>query len=258
MFDVHVHFNSNEIYDELETNIKEIKETFNANYKAIVVGYDDKSNQRVIELINKFDFMYGAIGIHPSDCKNYDFSMLEKIKNEILENKKIVAIGEIGLDFYWDKNKNVQELQRIWFEKQIELAKELNLPIEIHTRDAIQETFDIIKESKFKNNIILHCYNASIEITKEYLKMDNVYFSFGGVLTFKNSINVKNAFLMIPNDRILIETDAPYLSPVPYRGQLNRPVYIKETLKYMAELKKMSVEELEEILDSNAKTVFKI
>ena len=156
------------------------------------------------------------------------------------------------------KEENIKELQRIWFKKQIELASELKLPIVIHTRDAVQDTYDILKDSSFKYPIILHCYNNSLEMTKLYLKMENVYFSFGGVLTFKNASNLREIIKVIPLNRILIETDAPYLSPVPYRGKLNLPEYIFLTLKEMSNILNINEISLNNILTNNAKKVLNI
>ena len=244
MFDVHVHFNSNEIYDELETNIKEIKETFNNNYKAIVVGYDDKSNQRVIELINKFDFMYGAIGIHPSDCKNYDFSMLEKIRNEILENKKIVAIGEIGLDTDGDFL-----LQREKFIRQIELANFLRLPIIIHSKNSNERVLKIIKYIYPQYGFVFHCFQPDIDIAKEIIKLGG-YLSFATPITRINARKSLEVIKLTPIEKILIELDYPYMSIDPINdGQ--------RVFNRIKELKRYSHDDLEKQLDENAKRLFR-
>ena len=234
MFDVHTHLNSDEYNSNLDELLKNTAK-LDDNCYFLVSGYDLGSSIKSAELSKKYKNIYSSIGIHPSDCKRYRFDVLEDIKKLALD-KKVVAIGEIGLDYYWDKEENIKELQRIWFKKQIELANELKLPIVIHTRDAVQDTYDILKDSSFKYPIILHCYNNSLEMTKLYLKMENVYFSFGGVLTFKNASNLREIIKIIPLNRILIETDAPYLSPVPYRGKLNLPEYIFLTLKEMSNI----------------------
>lgn len=257
MFDVHVHYNCKEIKDNINEELEICNNTFN-NYFAIIPSWDFDSSKEAINISNNFKNLYACIGIHPSDCKRFEFDVLEKLKNLALNNKKVVSIGEIGLDFYWDKEKNIQDLQRIWFKKQIDLANELKLPIEIHTREAIQSTYDILSTYNVNVAVILHCYNASLEITKLYLKFKNIYFSFGGVLTFKNATNLKEIIKIIPLDRILIETDAPYLSPAPYRGKQNKPVYILETLKVMSELLNIELNKLENVLTNNAFRVFNI
>lgn len=256
MFDVHTHLNSDEYNSNLDELLKNAAKLDN-NFYFLVSGYDLDSSIKSVELSKKYKNIYSSVGIHPSDCKRYSFDVLEDIKKLVLD-KKVVAIGEIGLDYYWDKEQNIKELQRIWFKKQIELASELKLPIVIHTRDAVQDTYDILKDSSFKYPIILHCYNNSLEMTKLYLKMENVYFSFGGVLTFKNASNLREIIKVIPLNRILIETDAPYLSPVPYRGKLNLPEYIFLTLKEMSNILNIDEISLNNILTNNAKKVLNI
>ena len=172
----------------------------------------------------------------------------------LFNNEKVVCLGEIGLDYYWVKDLEERERQKEMFIYQLGLAKDKNLPTSIHIREATQDALDILKEHA-KTPFVLHCFNASEEILNEYLKL-NCYFAIGGVVTFKNATNLQEVVKKIPLDRLLIETDAPYLSPVPYRGKLNEPKYIKETLQFIADLRGMSFEELDKITTENAKKVF--
>lgn len=256
MFDVHTHLNSDEYNSNLYELLERVYKIDQHSY-FLVSGYDLESSFKSVELSKKYNNIYSSVGIHPSDCKRYEISDLEKIK-ELAIDKKVVAIGEIGLDYYWDREEKIKELQRFWFKEQIKLANNLNLPIVIHSREAIQDTYDILNEASFQLPIILHCYNNSAEMTKLYLKMENVYFSFGGVLTFKNANNLREIIKLIPLNRILIETDAPYLTPVPYRGKLNLPEYIFFTLKEMAKIFGVEEDKLNNILTENAKRIFNI
>lgn len=251
MIDTHSHINMIEglSLDEI------IKNAFdNGIDKIIVPSAYPADMENIMDLVNKYDNVYGMLGIHPSEVKSWDDSFIEKIKN-YAKNSKIAAIGEIGLDYYWDKSFN--DLQKEVFIKQIKLANELNLPIDIHDREAHKDTYDIIQEHNNGSKVIMHCFSGSVEFARECVKA-GFYLGIGGVVTFKNAIKMKEVAKDIPLERILLETDAPYLTPVPFRGKENQPAYVKYVSEEIASLRGISVEEVAQITTENAKTVFNI
>lgn len=251
MIDTHSHINMIEglSLDEI------IKNAFdNGIDKIIVPSAYPADMENIMDLVNKYDNVYGMLGIHPSEVKSWDDSFIEKIKN-YAKNSKIAAIGEIGLDYYWDKSFN--DLQKEVFIKQIKLANELNLPIDIHDREAHKDTYDIIQEHNNGSKVIMHCFSGSVEFARECVKA-GFYLGIGGVVTFKNAVKMKEVAKDIPLERILLETDAPYLTPVPFRGKENQPAYVKYVAEEIASLRGISVEEVAQITTKNAKTVFNI
>lgn len=251
MIDTHSHINMIEglSLDEI------IKNAFdNGIDKIIVPSAYPADMENIMDLVNKYDNVYGMLGIHPSEVKRWDDSFIEKIKN-YAKNSKIAAIGEIGLDYYWDKSFN--DLQKEVFIKQIKLANELNLPIDIHDREAHKDTYDIIQEHNNGSKVIMHCFSGSVEFARECVKA-GFYLGIGGVVTFKNAVKMKEVAKDIPLERILLETDAPYLTPVPFRGKENQPAYVKYVAEEIASLRGISVEEVAQITTENAKTVFNI
>lgn len=251
MIDTHSHINMIEglSLDEI------IKNAFdNGIDKIIVPSAYPADMENIMDLVNKYDNVYGMLGIHPSEVKSWDDSFIEKIK-DYAKNSKIAAIGEIGLDYYWDKSFN--DLQKEVFIKQIKLANELNLPIDIHDREAHKDTYDIIQEHNNGSKVIMHCFSGSVEFARECVKA-GFYLGIGGVVTFKNAVKMKEVAKDIPLERILLETDAPYLTPVPFRGKENQPAYVKYVAEEIASLRGISVEEVAQITTENAKTVFNI
>ena len=198
-----------------------------------------------------YDNIYASIGIHPSDVQKEDNDL--SWIYELAKDKKVVAIGEIGLDYYWDKSYN--DLQIEWFKKQIEIAKDLDLPIVVHCRDASQDCFNIVKEYGSGKGVI-HCYSGSFEMAKEYIKL-GYYLGIGGVVTFKNS-HLGETIERIGISYIVSETDAPYLAPVPYRGKTNEPAYIYEIVQKISEVVGLNFEEVEKRLEENTYKLFKI
>ena len=194
------------------------------------------------------------LGVHPTEARDWTDDLIEKIK-EYSKHSKIVAIGEIGLDYYWDKSFN--DIQKEVFIKQIKLANELNLPISIHDRDAHKDTFDILKEYNRCSDIIMHCFSGSVEFAKECIK-EGWYIALGGVITFKNAVKMKDVAKEIPLEKLLIETDAPYLAPVPHRGEENQPAYIKYVAEEIAKIKGITFEEVDKATTKNAIKVFNI
>lgn len=255
LFDNHAHLDDEKFNKDRETLIKEISEEIEYFISA---GYSLEGSKSAIKLANKYDFIYATCGISPNDIPQTEeelWIMISEIKKLVHENRKVVAIGEIGLDYYW--NKENKELQKKAFIKQIELANDLNLPIVIHTREAVMDTIEFLKQNPVKNKGVFHCCPLNRELIKEALKM-GFYISFAGPITFKNSKNAEEIIEMVQNDKILIETDSPYLSPEPLRGKRNDPRNVKYIAQKIAEVKKISVEEIAEITNKNARTIYNI
>ncbi|MDU2673869.1 MAG: TatD family hydrolase [Clostridium sp.] len=234
IFDTHAHYDDEAFDEDREEVLKQIQE-------AGVIGVlncacSRKSLTTTNDLTLKYDFIYGALGIHPSDAYDYN----EEVKDEIIEkvkaNNKILAIGEIGLDYYWDENPD-RETQKKVFREQMELAKELNLPVVIHDRDAHKDTLDIMKEYPSVKGIV-HCFSGSVEFAKECVKL-GYYIGITGVVTFKNAKKIIEVVDAIPLDRLLVETDCPYMAPIPNRGKRNKSDYIEYIIEQVAEIKKI-------------------
>lgn len=246
MVDTHCH-----LFKEYYDNIDEIVSNMKDNY-IIVSGSDEESNKEVMELIEKYPNVFGTIGIHPSSVNNISKKDLDFIEKNI-SHPKIVAIGEVGLDYHYDKD-NIEKQKEI-FIKQIKIAKDNKKAIVIHSRDSIEDTYNILKENINKEKIILHCYSSSYEMAKRFLEF-NVMFGIGGVLTFKNSKTLKEVVEKIDIEYLLLETDSPYLSPEPLRGLKNQPINITFVAQKIADLKKISLEEVLKTTTDNAKSQF--
>ena len=210
-----------------------------------------ESSLTSIELSEKYDYIYAAVGVHPHEVKNMKDSDIEGLR-KLSTHKKVVAIGEIGLDFYYDLSE--RDVQRFWFKKQLELSKELDLPVIIHSREASQETFDIIKQSGVNKGVI-HCYSGSAQMALDYVNM-GFYIGIGGVITFSNAKKLIEVAEKVPLDKILIETDCPYLSPVPNRGKRNDSRNLLYVVEKLAEVKKMEPSTVSNVTKDNAKMLF--
>ncbi|MBU5214761.1 TatD family hydrolase [Heyndrickxia oleronia] len=253
LFDTHVHLNDSQ-YD---LDLKEvIQNAQNAGVKKmVVVGFDRPTINRAMELIETYDFLYASIGWHPVDAIDMTDEDLIWIE-ELTKHPKVVALGEMGLDYHWDKSP--KEIQKEVFRKQIRLAKKVKLPIVIHNREATQDIVDILKEEDAQEvGGIMHCFSGSPEIARECINM-NFYISLGGPVTFKNAKKPKEVALEIPLNRLLIETDCPYLAPHPYRGKRNEPAYVKLVAEQIAEIKGISFEEVAKQTSLNANKLFGI
>lgn len=251
IFDTHSHYND-EKFDVDRDYI--LNENFKNGVTGVVcAGYDVESSELAIELSTKYPYMYTTCGISPNDIDKIVDNSLEKIE-QLAKNKKVVAIGEIGLDYYW--NKENKDLQKEIFIKQIEIANKLNLPIVIHTRDAVMDTLEILKKYKVINFGIFHCCPLNIELVKEALKL-GFYISLSGNITFKNA-KPEEIIKYIPIDKILVETDCPYLSPEPNRGKRNDSSNIKYIIKKISEIKNIPEEEIAKKTYENAKKIYKI
>ena len=255
-FDSHSHYNDEKFDEDRDTIIEEIHKS--DVEKFVSAGYSLEGSKKAIELSQKYDFIYATCSIHPSEIPQTEqelWKQLVKIKEMAKINKKVVGIGEIGLDYHW--NKDNIELQKKAFIEQINIANELNLPISIHTRDAIDDTIEIIRNYKVNKNGVLHCCPFNRELVKQGLQA-GYYIAFGGTSTFKNSKNANEIIEMVPMDKVLIETDSPYLSPEPLRGKRNDPRNVKYMAKKIAEVKRITLEEVASVTYKNAKDVFNI
>lgn len=219
----------------------------------IVPSYDDKSIFEVDELVKKYPDVYGYVGVFPEEVKCFTDKTLSDMEKIIKSNNKIIGIGEIGLDYYWDKS--FIDLQKEVFIKQIEFANQMNLPINVHCREAYFDTLNILKEHNKNSKVIMHCFSGSLEFAKECIKQ-GIYIAIGGVVTFKNAVKVKEVAKSIPLEYLLLETDDPYLTPVPYRGKENQPSYVKYVVQEIANLRGIASEEIEYVTTINAKNIF--
>lgn len=255
IFDTHIHLNDKKIYENLDFYIQD---ALNKGVKKFLcVGYDLESSKIAIEIANKYHEVYASIGIIPTEYKQFNDDSINNLRKLMDKSNKIVAIGEIGLDYYWEKEESVRILQKKIFIEQIELANELNLPISIHCRDAYKDTLDILKEHTCIKKGIMHCFSGSLESAKEFIKLGYLI-AFGGVLTFKNSIKTKEVLQNIDLKDVVFETDAPYLAPTPFRGKINIPSYIVETVKYASSLLNCPKETLEDITYKNSLRILNI
>jgi TatD DNase family protein len=253
LFDTHVHLNAEQFKEDREEVIKRASEA-GVEYM-VVVGFDRQTIKDAIEIADKFPNIYAAVGWHPVDAIDMTDEDLLWIE-ELASHPKVVALGEMGLDYHWDKSP--KDIQKEVFRKQIALAKKVKLPIIIHNREATEDIVEILKEEHAEEvGGIMHCFSSTPEIALECIQM-NFYISLGGPITFKNAKEPKEVAKIVPNDRLLIETDCPYLAPHPYRGKRNEPAYIRLVAEKIAELKGISLEELGKITTENAKKLFGI
>lgn len=221
----------------------------------INVGASIETTKNTVALTEKYPFVYGAAGVHPSDTGELNEEKLGWLKEQCAL-PKIVAVGEIGLDYYWDEPD--REIQKKWFERQLELAKEVKLPVIIHSRDAAKDTLDIMKAAHAEETGgVIHCFSYTKETAAEYLKMDYC-FGIGGVVTFQNAKKLKEAVEYIPIEKILLETDSPYLAPVPYRGKRNSSLHIPLIAEAIAEIKGMDYDKVIERTTENARRLFRV
>ena len=253
MIDSHCHLDHEPMFSDLKNVIIRSKE--NGLEKILSICTTNDSFKKIIEII-KFDpIIYGTFGIHPHET-DFDKTTRKEIIKNVNSHEKIIAIGESGLDFYYSHSSKDQQISS--FKYHIEASIELNVPIIVHSRNAEKETFDILsiyKDSKPK--ILMHCFTGSTEFAHKLLSLD-CYFSASGIITFKNSVDLKNTFKLIPNNKLLIETDSPYLSPVPFRGKKNEPSFIKYILEKLAEIKDSELKDIEKITNNNFNKLFNL
>jgi len=250
-FDTHAHLDDEQFTEDRVDVISRLRE---AGVELVInVGCNMQSSLKSVEITKEYDFIYGAVGIHPHDASDLNEESLGQLR-ELAREPRIVAVGEIGLDYYYDYSP--RELQKKCFREMIGMAKELKLPIIIHDRDAHEDTLKIVKEEK-ANEVggVFHCYSGSWEMAKEVMKL-GFYMAIGGAVTFKNAKKVVEVAQEIPLDHLLIETDCPYLAPVPYRGKRNEPAYVSKVAERIAEIKGISIEEVAKATLENGKRLF--
>ena len=249
LVDTHAH-----IYDkQFKPDFDEIIDRISKELEFIVsIGYDLESSEKSVNLAEKYPFIYGVVGVHPTDIKKYSDTVERKLE-ELARNEKVVAIGEIGLDYHWMEDP--KEEQEEIFRRQMELSRRVGLPVVIHTRDAMEDTVKILEDYKDVGGI-MHCYPGSYETAEKLI--DRYYFGIGGVVTFKNNKVTKETVKKLPIEKIVIETDCPYLTPEPFRGKRNEPVYVRYIAEEIARIKEMPLEKVIEITTGNAKKVYNI
>lgn len=251
IFDTHAHYDD-EAFDE---DREELLNSLKAQGVGMVVnvGASIASTKTTLKLMNQYPFIYGALGVHPSDTAELTEGDMEWLKEQF-HNPKAVAVGEIGLDYYWDEPE--KEIQQKWFERQLQLAKEVKKPVSIHSREAANDTLSIMKNAHAEEiGGVIHCFSYGKEMAREFLNLD-FYFGIGGVLTFNNGKKLKEAAAYIPMDKILLETDCPYLAPVPYRGKRNNSTYLTYVVQELARIKGLSDEDVIRITRENGRRLF--
>ena len=246
LVDTHCHI-FREYYDDIDDVIKRAID--NDVGMIIVNGFNMKSNKEVLQLIKKYDIVYGALGIQPEELDDYSEENLNFIENHIMDDK-VVAVGEIGLDYHYDIDK---EKQKELFKRQLEIAEKYHKPVIVHSRECIQDTYNILK--MFRINGIMHCYSGSVEMAKEFNKI-GFLLGIGGISTFKNARKLIDVIKEIDLEYIVLETDSPYLAPVPFRGMKNEPAYIKVILEKICKIKSLSYKEAQRVTTSNVMRLF--
>ena len=251
MIDSHCHLDHEPLINDLQNVIQRSKNV--GIEKLLTISTSFESFNRVKDIVNLDDIIYGTIGIHPHEA-NSDIITSDEIVNNLNENPKIIGIGETGLDFFYNNSDKEKQIKS--FYKHIEASIKSNVPLIIHSRDAEKETFEILNEYKNKNlKILMHCFTGSLEFANK-LQSLNSYFSASGIITFKNSVDLQETFKFIPLEKLLIETDSPYLAPVPNRGKKNEPSYVKYTAEKLAFIKEVSIEHLIKSTSTNFNNLF--
>lgn len=254
LIDSHCHINDPVYENNPEAYVKEALD--NGISLMLVVGYDLKSSKKAVEIAEKFENVYAAVGIIPAEVKNAKHSDLKEIE-KLLVSKKVIAIGEIGLDYYWDKEDSLKNNQLIYFEKQIDLANKHHLPVSIHCRDAYEDCYMTLKHHPVKKLGIIHCYSGSFEMSRLFTELGYLL-GLGGTCTFKNAIKPKEVAKHVDRNKYVLETDAPYLAPTPYRGELNHSKYLPLVRDEIAELKGIDPKEVEEDTNRNFNKLFNL
>ncbi len=250
LVDSHAHLDNEAFNEDREQVIERIKEEMEF---VVNIAFDLESSKKSVEFANKYDFIYATIGFHPVDIEGYTDEAEKELENLAKNNKKVLAIGEIGLDYHWMTTP--KEQQQEIFRRQLDLATKLDLPIVIHSRDAMEDTVKILKEYPDVKGIF-HCYPGSVETAKQLV--DRFYLGIGGVLTFKNAKKLVEVATDIPLDRLILETDCPYMAPTPFRGKRNEPIYVKYVAEKIAQLKNISYEEVAKATVENTKKAYRM
>ena len=254
IFDTHAHYDDEQFDEDREKLLLSLKE--NNIGRVVNIGANIQSTKSTVALTKKYPFIYGAVGVHPSDAGEMNEEVLAWLKS-LTDLDKIAAVGEIGLDYYWDKEEDVRENQKRWFIRQLQMARECGLPVSIHSRDAAKDTLDIMKEYGKDLGGVIHCFSYSVEMAREYVKM-GYYIGIGGVVTFKNAKAIKEVVADIPLERIVVETDCPYLAPVPNRGKRNSSLNLPWVIRAISEIKGIPEETVEAVTWDNAIALYRM
>ena len=252
IFDTHAHYDDKQFDQDREELLASMKD--NGIGTIVDVGSNMETSTWIVEAVTRYPMMYGAVGVHPSDTAELKESDIDTLKKYAAMDR-ILAIGEIGLDYYWDKS--FVDLQKEVYVKQILLANKLNLPIVIHDREAHKDAYDLLLEYNQSSKALFHCFSGSVEFMRECVKK-GWYIALGGVVTFKNAVKMKDVAREIPLDKLVLETDSPYLTPVPFRGKPNTPAYVRYVAEEIANLRQMPLNELIDITTNNAERFFEI
>lgn len=251
IFETHAHYDDDAFDQDRDALLQSM--TAHGIEKIVNVGASMRGVEDTVKLMEKYPFVYGAVGIHPDEVGELNEEKMKRLR-KLCDHEKTVAVGEIGLDYYWDKENH--ETQKKWFVRQMDLAKETGLPIIVHSRDAAKDTLDIMKAERADNlSGVIHCYSYSKEQAKEYMNM-GYFLGIGGVVTFKNGKKLKEVVEYAPLDYLLLETDAPYMAPEPYRGKRNCSAYLTYVAEMIAEIKGVSYKEVVDITRENARRLF--
>ena len=260
IFDTHAHYDDRKFDDDREELLKQLRDA--GIGRVVDIGADIDSTRKAVALAKQYDFIYAAAGVHPSDVDCLDersFQWLAGLVEESVEEKgKIVAVGEIGLDYYWEKEPEQRKKQQYWFEQQMELARKTGLPVVIHSREAAKDTWDMMNGLKCEDiGGVIHCYSYSVEMARNYLNK-GFYLGIGGVVTYKNARVLKEVVQYSPMDRIVLETDCPYLTPAPNRGKRNSSLNLPYVIEAISALKGISADEVEAITWENGKNMYRM
>lgn len=250
IFDTHAHYDD----EQFDADREELLGRMEAEGIGAVVnaGSSVASWDKIICLTEQYPFIYGAVGVHPDEVGGLDEQAFARM-GELLDKEKIVAVGEIGLDYYWDKAKH--DLQKEWFVRQLQLAREKNMPVIIHSREAAADTMEIMKSHAVGMNAVIHCYSYSVEMAREYVKM-GYFIGVGGVVTFKNAKKLKEVVREIPLESVVLETDCPYLAPVPFRGKRNSSLNLPYVVQAIAEIKETTCDIVVQKTEENARRLY--
>lgn len=253
IIDTHAHYDDEAFQEDRDTLLNSLQ---SSGIEAVVnIGASIQTTKNTLELMEKYPFIYGAAGVHPSETAELDDNLLNWLKM-VSKTPKVVAIGEIGLDYYWEEPGH--DIQKEWFVKQLNLAREVKLPVVIHSRDAARDTLEIMKAERSQDiGGVIHCFSYGVEMAREYLNM-GFYLGIGGVLTFNNAKKLKEVVEYAPMDRIVLETDCPYLAPAPNRGKRNSSLNLPYVVQAIARIKEISPEEVNEITSRNAKQLYRL
>ena len=252
IFDTHAHYDDEQFDADREELLDSMAEQGVGTIVNVSASYP--SCEQVTEMVQKYPFMYAAVGVHPDHVGDLNEETFARMK-KLFANDKVIAVGEIGLDYYWDNESH--DLQKAWFIRQLELARELDLPVLIHSREAAADTMDIMKEHAEGMSGVIHCYSYSKEMAREYVKM-GFYIGVGGVVTFKNARKLKETVAEIPLTSIVLETDCPYLAPKPNRGKRNNSAYIRYVAEEIARIKGITYEEVVAQTEENARKMYRL